>query len=452
MEIGKAEKIRDYLKCAAIIGIPVVLQNIVSSLVNTLDVFMLGQLGEVAITASSMSNQWFMLFCILTNGIASAAAIFISQYWGKKDVVSIHHFMGIHLCIAVGLSAFFMIFASLAPERVMRLYSLDDEVIKEGIRYLKIISVTYLLYAVNSTLGTALRSIGQTKAPMVSTVISLLCNVAGNYLFIFGNFGFPRMGVAGAAISTVIARIIELSVLMLYIAIKKPPILGPAVEFFKVPVYYWKKFFHYGGLVILGEVVYAVGNNLYNVIYKYTGTQAQASIQIIQTIQNLALLFCGGFGTAAAVMIGNLLGESRFEKALKCSKILTAAAVIVSVISSGIIWVMGPAFLILFKMEVGAQDNLLIMLRILSLSIPLRTIVYMVFCGILRSGGDNLYCFFANLFGVWVIGLPLAFMAAVVWGLPVYMVYFMAVMEEAGKLLICGPRVLKKKWLNNLTN
>lgn len=451
MEMINAETKTDYLKCAMMIGLPVVMQNMVSSLVNTLDVFMLGQLGEVAITASAMSNQWFLLYLILANGIAAASAMFISQFWGKKDHKHIHNYMGILFFGTTALALVFMAVSIVTPERVIRLYSLDEAVIAEGTRYIRIISISFLLYAINCTRATSLRSIGETRIPMLASVVSLLCNTAGNCLLIFGMAGFPRLGIQGAAISTVLARMVELAISLSYICIRKPAVYGPVREYIKIPREMLKRFFKYGSLVILGELVYAIGNNLYHVAYKYTGTEAQASLQIIMTLQGIALLFCGGFGTAASVMLGTMLGTGKFKKARECSKVLTVFAVLAGAAAGLLVAVCSPVLLAFFHIGEEAKENVRIMIMIMALTIPLRTAVYMVICGILRSGGDNVYCFLGNLLGVWFIGLPAVFLTAVVLGLPVYVVYTMAALEEAGKLMICGPRALKGKWLRNLT-
>lgn len=452
MEISKAKTTGSFLKCALSIGLPVVIQNMISSMINALDVFMLGKLGEVTITAASVSNQWFLLYCILANGIAAAAAIFIAQYWGKRDRERIHHYMGILFLLSCVLAFAFAGIAMKIPARVIRLYSMDPLVVEEGKDYLRIIGACFFLYACNSTCTTAMRSIGETKIPMFATVLSLLLNGIGNYLLIFGNMGFPQLGIIGAAVATVVSRFVELAVNLGYIIWKRPPVYGPVREFVSISRTETVHFFHYGGLVILGELVYAVGNNLYNIAYKYAGTQAQASLQIIQTLQGLALLFCGGIGAAASTMLGIMLGIGDFETAKRCSKVLTIFAITAGAVTGGVTIALSPVILQFFQIEETSRNYVEIMIRIMALTIPLRTAVYMVICGILRSGGDNLYCFWANLFGVWAIGLPLVFLSAVVWKLPVYIIYAMAAMEEVGKLLICGPRVLQGKWLKNLTS
>lgn len=452
MEINNAKTTEDFLKCALSIGLPVVIQNMISSMINALDVFMLGQLGEVTITAASIGNQWFLFYCILANGIAAAAAIFIAQYWGRRDYERIHHYMGLLFLLSAVPAFAFGGIAVAMPARVIRLYSMDPSVIAEGKGYLRIIGICFFLYACNSTCTTSLRCIGETRVPMFATVLSLLFNALGNYLLIFGNMGFWQLGIAGAAIATVLARSAELLVNLGYIIRVRPPVYGAVREFLNISKKETERFFHFGGLVILGELVYAVGNNLYNVAYKYAGTQAQASLQIIQTLQGFALLFCGGIGAAASAMLGSMLGIGAFDTAKRCSKVLTVFAIIAGAVTGAAIVMLTPVILRFFQIGETSRSYVETMIRIMAVTIPLRTAVYMVICGILRSGGDNVYCFWANLFGVWAVGLPLVFLASAVWKLPVTVIYTMAAMEEVGKMLICIPRVLQGKWLNNLTS
>lgn len=451
IQLDKMETTGDFLKCAVWIGLPVVLQNMISSLINLLDVFMLGQLGEVAITASSVSNQWYLLFMVLANGVASAAGMFISQFWGCHDVRRIHSYMGIMFLLSLLLAFVFGGLALINPWMIIRFYSMDENVIQEGGRYLQIISLTFWLYAVNLTCGTSLRSVGQTRIPMIASAISLCCNLFGNYILIFGKFGAPQLGITGAAYATVLARAMEAAMLLAYIFVKRPPVYASIREFISISKDQLFHFFTFGGMIILGEMVYAIGSNLYNIAYKYTGTQAQASLQIIVSIQELTLLFCGGFGTATSVILGMMLGKGDFTRAKRVSRIFTAAAILTGTVMGGVVLLLSPFILNVFQVSMQSKSHIRIMLFIMAAAIPLRTIVYMDICGILRSGGDNAYCFLANLIGVWCVGLPLVFLTAVVLKLPIYVVYLMAVMEEAGKLLICGPRVKKDKWLRNLT-
>ncbi len=442
---------REFVKQAASIGAPVIIQSVLSSMVNMLNVFMIGQLGEVAITSAAMGNQWFQLFMLLINGITAAGSIFIAQYWGRKDTRSIHQYMGILLYSTLALAIIFMSVSLIMPKTIIGFYSRDAAVIKEGSAYIQIISVTYIMCALNGTLVASLRSVGRTKLPMIATAFSLLISFIMNYSLILGKFGFPQLGVQGAAIAIVIARVVEISITAGYTFIKKPPILGKLKNYLIIESKVIRKYITYGSFVILGEVAYAIGNNLYNVAYKYTGTESQAALQIVSTFQSLSLVFCGGLGTAAAVMLGTLLGRNQFEEAKKCCKRLLILSVIISVAVSFILILFSSKLQGLFHISLTAQGYISIMIRILACAIPLRMLVFLIIVGILRSGGDSVYCFFANLIGVWCIGIPLVFMAVMYFKWPIYIVYIMATAEELGKFLICFPRVIKYKWIQNLT-
>ncbi len=433
------------------IGAPVIVQSTLSSMVNMLDIFMLGQLGETAITAVSIGNQWFVLFSLLINGINAAGSIFISQYWGKREEKSIRHYMGILIYGGALLAVVFTLSSLLAPDVIMRLYSKDTIVIHEGIGYVRLIGLSYLMFAANSVMVAGLRSIGITKIPMLASMGSVLADVVLNYLLIFGNLGFPAMGVTGAAIAVIAARALEVFCVGMYVFLKKPPIYGRLREFLLIPREVVMKYFRYGALILLGEVAYAIGNNLFNIAYKYTGTQAQAALQIINSLQSLAMLFCGGFGTAAAVMLGTRLGRNCLEEAKRYCRWLLVFCLVVSCMISVLLILATPLFLQLFQVEAQVKHNLSIMIIILAFALPLRMEVFLCIVGILRSGGDSVFCFFANLFGVWGVGLPLVFLAAVYLELPVFMVYLMSTAQEAGKFVVCFQRVIRYKWLKNLT-
>lgn len=228
--------------------------------------------------------------------------------------------MGILLYSTLTLAFIFMSVSLIMPKTIIGFYSRDIAVIKEGSAYIQIISVTYIMCALNGTLVASLRSVGRTKLPMIATAVSLLISFIMNYSLILGKFGFPQLGVQGAAIAIVIARVVEFSITAGYTFIKKPPVLGNIKNYLIIESKVIRKYITYGSFVILGEVAYAIGNNLYNVAYKYTGTESQAALQIISTFQSLSLVFCGGLGTAAAVMLGTLLGRNQFAEAKKCCK------------------------------------------------------------------------------------------------------------------------------------
>jgi putative MATE family efflux protein len=440
-----------FVKEVTMIGAPVIVQSFFSSMVNMLDVFMIGHLGETAITAVSIGNQWFVLFSLLINGINAAGSMFISQYWGKREKKSIHQYMGILIYGGVILSLLFLFSSLFAPSFIMNLYSKDPLVISEGIGYIRITGLSYLIFAITGVMVTGLRGIGITKIPMLTSMCSVVVDGILNYILIFGNFGAPAYGVKGAAIAIVAARAVEVICVSIYIILKKPYVYGRLKEFLHIPGYVVSKYFRYGALILLGEVAFAIGNNLFNIAYKYTGTQSQAALQIVNSLQSLAMLFCGGFGTAAAVLLGTMLGRNCLDKAKRYCKWLLVFCLVISCTISFILMILAPLILQFFHIDKGLKHSLYIMVIILAAALPLRMEVFLCIVGILRSGGDSVFCFFANIFGVWCIGLPLVFITAVYLKLPVYVVYLMSTAQEVGKFVICFQRVIRYKWLRNLT-
>lgn len=433
------------------IGAPVVVQSILGSLVNMLDVMMIGQLGEIAITASSVSNQWFMLFALLSNALCAAGGMFISQHWGKKELKNIHHFMGILFYGVLLLGVIFSITAITIPGTILTLYSKDALVIAEGSVYLRILGVSFLINAVSMVFITGLRSIGDTRIAMMASAASVITNGILNYILIFGTVITPAYGIRGAAIATVIARVVEFVIVMAYVFKRKPPVYGSLKAYFSIPAATWKKYFKVGFWVIFAEVLYAIGTTMYSIAYKYTGTEGQAALQIVNTYQNLALIMCGGFGTAASVMIGIRLGRNEFEEAKQCCNKLLVLGVIVSVSIAMIVILISPLLLGIFNVSDTVNGYLKTMIIIMAFSVPFNLMNYLCIVGVLRSGGDSTFCFIANMFGVWCVGIPLVWLTAVYLKMPVYIVYIMANMEQVGKLFVAFPRVIKYQWMNNLT-
>lgn len=440
-----------FYKQVLVLGLPVVLQNLIQALVNMLDVFMIGQLKEAAITAVSMGTGWINMVFFLFNGITATGSIFIAQYWGKKDVKSIHSYMGIMMLCNLVSSVLYSLFTVLKADWIITFYSKDPKVIEIGAQYLRIMSVTCILIALINVCAVALTSTEQTVVPMVATVLSLLINAGLNYLLIFGKFGFPELGVEGAAYATVIALSIETIFIYGIVIIKKYPIYGHIREYFDINMEKVKKYFKYGAFLILGEVMFSVGNNVYNVAYKYTGTNGQAALQIINTLQQLSMVLSLGLGTAAGIMLGKLLGENKIELVKLYSKRFMILIPAVAGAVGLIVYAFSPIILGVFNISGETLGYAKAMMIMFALTMPLKAENYALIAGIMRSGADSWYCFLGNFVGVWIVGIPMVFLGAVGLGLSVPWVYLMANANEVGKLVVALPRTLTYKWIKNVT-
>lgn len=443
--------IREFIKGIFLIGLPIMIQTLVNSLVNMVDVFMVGQLGEVSITASSLGNSWFFMYALLIGGITAAGSIFIAQYWGAKETAEIHKYMGI---MFVGTGMLMLIFGLLSicgSGFVIRLYSKDPAVIDCGSRYIRIIGFSYFLFPITNVFVTALKSTENARIPMVGTLLSLFCNLTLNYILIFGHFGAPKLGVTGAAIATLIARIIEFLFIAGYVFIRRPAIAAGFKAYFSFSKIQIVEYIRYGFFIILGECIYAVGTAVYNVAYKYTGTESQAALQIVNSLSNLAMVTAIGIGQSAGVVVGKQLGKNEIDKSKRFCNLYLLFSGFFSLLMALMVVLVEPLFVECFQIGTQAKEYVMKMTWVLALTLPFKGINFTIVTGILRSGGDSNYCFLANFIGTWVVGIPLAFLGAALLHLPVYYVYLLIGADEVSKFIICLPRALHYRWAHNLS-
>lgn len=443
--------IREWRKDIFLIGLPVMVQTLVNSLVNMADVFMVGQLGEVAITASSLGNSWFFMYALLLGGVTAAGSIFIAQYWGAGQTDEIHKYMGI---MFAGSGILMLLFGSLSvfgSDFVIRLYSKDPAVIACGSEYISVIGYSYFLFPITNVFVTALRSTENTRIPMIGTLLSLFLNLLLNYMLIFGHFGMPELGVTGAAAATLTARIAELLFITGYVFGRNNAIAATFRTYFSFRIKHLKEYIRYGFFVILGECIYAIGTSVYQAAYKYTGTEAQAALQIVNSLNNLAMVAAIGIGQSASVVIGKQLGRNELDKAKRFCNIYLLFSMLFSVMMAVLVVLVEPLYVSIFQIGDGAKEYVLKMVWVLAFTLPFRGVNFTIVTGILRSGGDSNYCFLANFTGTWLVGIPLAFLGAAVLRLPVHYVYLMIGADEVSKLILCLPRALRGCWIRNLS-
>lgn len=435
-----------FIKNLTILAIPIILQEILNASVNMIDTLMIGKLGIHEVTAVGLANQVFFLFTLLCFGITSGSSIFTGQFYGKEDYNSVHKVMGI--CFVATTTAAF-IFAGGAffiPRTIMSIYTNDEAVIELGVKYLRVIAVSYFLTAITVSFNAALRSTRQTKIPMFTTMIALVCNAGLNYVFIF----IFDMSVAGAAIATVIARMLEISAQFLIIFKLKLPVAGAFKSYFSSDRAFIKTFFATTVPVILNEFFWALGTSIYHIIYKYAGTEGQGAIQIAANIQNIFMVIGMAVGTSCGIMIANFLGAGEIEKAIKYSRKCLALAVVFSACMSGFLLIFSPFVVNFFEVSDVVKENVRNIIFVIAFGMPLKTFNYTTIVGILRSGGDTLFCLILDGGAVWFVGIPLGFLAAAVLHFPIHMILLFVYGEEIAKLFFAGWRTFTNKWARSL--
>jgi putative MATE family efflux protein len=441
-----------FFKSMLKLAIPIVAQNLILSSLNLVDNIIIGGLGEQAIASVGLANQYFFLLNLLLFGITSGSSIFIAQYWGNKDIVNIKKVLGICL-ITGGIAAFiFTLGALLLPEQILSIFSRDTAVIIEGSKYLRIICWSYIITSVTFAYSFTLRSTGQVKIPMVVSVIALAVNTVLNYMLVYGLAGFPKLGTDGSAIATLIARTVEMLLMLFAVYRNKNIIAAKFTEMFHLSTAFIKNFFKVTIPVILNESIWSLGVTLYAVVYARMGTAVIASTNISSTVERITWVIFMGLGNACAIMIGNKIGEGNEKEAFLYAKRFI---------------ILGPSFAIIAGVMVALNSHYILLaynisplvyeyasknLIVFSIFLWAKVFNFTSIVGILRSGGDTKFCLFLDAAGVWLVGVPLAFLGGLVWHLPVYYVYALVFMEEIFKFIFGLPRILSKKWINNLTD
>ncbi len=443
---------KTFFRAMLALALPVAFQQLITAGLNMIDVLMVGQLGEASVAALGLANQIFFLLILFLFGTTSGMAIFTAQFWGKGDIENIRKVMGICLMLAISVAALFSLAATLIPERLMSFYTEDPEVIELGSQYLRIVGLSYVLMAISVSYISVLRSITQVTLAMVAAISALALKTGVGYILIFGHFGLPALGVRGAAIGTAIGWAFECVLLLILVYARKTPLAANPLTFFRFDRSFLFNVLKTSMPAAINEVIWSFGITTYNAVYARIGTDAIAAININATIEELVFVLFIGLGNACSVMVGNKIGERDKETAFEYSRRFTILAVTLSMIGGIVVIFIRGNVASLYQLSPSAENSLLNIMLVYSLSIWLRVFNFMLFIGALRAGGDTRYAMFTELFSIWMIGVPAALIGGFVLHLPVYFVYAMVLLEEAAKAIIIFRRYISRKWINDLVN
>ena len=441
-----------FLKTMLAIALPIALQNLITSSVNMVDTLMISSLGQTSIAAVGLANQFFFFYILIVFGINSGSSIFIAQYWGKEDVTSIRKVLGLALSLSGVVGAVFTVSALLFPQFIMGILIDEPEVIRLGSDYLRIVALSYIPTALAFAFSVALRTTGKPQIPMKISAISFITNTVFNYILIFGKLGIPAMGVEGAAWGTVIARFVEIGVVLYAIYCKDGVLAASIKELFGWNKEFFNKYIKTTYPVILAEGAWSLGQVMYSIAYAKLGEEATAAVQITNTIQNVFFVLVRGLANACTVMIGSKIGSGDEEGAYEYAKNFMMLSVLLGLIL-GTIQALTPRLtLMLFSgLDPGlynASKNLLI---VMGLTFVIKVLGATGIVGVLRGGGDTTFAMILDAGTVWVIGVPAAFIGALMLDIPVYLIYAMITIEELIKAILIIPRVISKKWIKNIT-
>lgn len=439
-----------FLKKAVRIALPVAMQGMLNTIVNLVDTMMIGALGATAIAAVGLANKVFFVFTLLVFGIVSGSGVLAAQYWGNGDIKNIKKVVGLALTLAVAASIAFLVPAVVCPEAVMQIFTASEDAIQVGAGYLTIVALSYPATAVSNTFVAMLRATGRVKAPVVISSCTIFINIFFNYTFIYGNFGAPAMGAAGAALATLMARLAEALSIILVVYLGKAPVAARFKEMFGYSREFLVQFFSTTSPVIANEFIWGLGTTLYSLAYGRMGNDAVAAITIATTIQDIVTVLFQGLSAATAVIMGNEMGAGKLKRAERYAKNFLILQFIVTILGALFCVAIRWQIIGVYNITPEIAESVSRCIIVFALFMPFKMFNYVMVVGILRSGGDTKMCLLLDCSGVWMIGVPMAFLGGLFFGFPIHIVYAMVMLEEVYKAVFGYWRYRQKKWLRNL--
>lgn len=442
---------KEFLKSAALLVVPVAMQNLITTAINSLDVIMLGRVNEIVLAGASLGNQVYFNMSLFLFGITSGAAVLIAQYWGKKDLDSIKAIFGLGMKLGIAVSSLFALAAFFLPELLMRIFTDDTEIIRQGEIYLRIVCFSYPFTAVNMIYLNTMRSMEKVKIATLAYSVSFFVNLIANGVLIFGLLGFPALGTAGAAWGTVIARFSE-SLVILFYDRKINRTLKFSIKFLvSKNGLLTRDFWKYALPVIINELSWGTGISMITGILGRLGSSVVAANAVAQVARQLSMIIGFGVAAAAAIEIGKKIGEGNREGAKDLGRRYAVLSVITGFIGAAVILIALPVMLKFLVLTPDAAKYLKMMMLVMSYFVIGQSINSCFVVGIFRAGGDTRFGLFFDLTFMWGIAILGGWIAAFVFHAPVTVVYMILLSDEVLKMPVAYGRYKSYKWLKNVT-
>lgn len=443
---GNASFSRNLLRLA----VPIVLQNLVTTAVSSADVIMLGFVSQDALAAGSLASQIMFILNLVYSGISSGVIMLAAQYWGKQDTLTIERIMGIGMRISILISTVFFILAFFFPALLMRIFTNDMQLVSTGIPYLKIVSFSYLFMSISQVYLCTMRTIERVIFATAANASALLLNILLNAVFIFGLLGAPKMGIAGVALATTIARGIEFVICMLD-ALKFKTIRFRPSTIFERHKLLFADFMKYSLPAFGNEVSWGLAFSMYSVIMGHLGSDIVAANAVVVVARNLGTVACFGIANAGAILLGKSIGAGRMETVKADASKFCKITFISGMIGGIFIFLLRPLFMNMADLTATAQEYLNIMLFINMYYVLGQAMNTAVICGVFRSGGDSKWGFICDTIDMWGYAVPIGFFTAFVLKLPPMWVYFIICTDEFVKIPFVYKHYKSYKWLKNIT-
>lgn len=437
------------------LALPIILQNALGTSLNLIDSLMIGQISadsSAELVGVGFANQIFFAISLFMTGFTCAAQVFSAQYYGSGDSAAVKKSLGLGLLCTGGFSLLVQILGCLLPEQSIMLFSNDPEVIRLGGEYMRIVSWSYFATGLTFVYSAVLRSVRRVRLPMVVAVVGVAVNTVLNWVLIYGKLGFPALGVKGAAIATVIARVLQVVIIIFCVYFPKGELSASFKELFGFSKAFAASYMKCTLPVVLNEGLWGVGTSIYTIYYGHISTVAAAATQVAANLERFAWIIIASIGTVTSIILGNALGDAEdFQNvrfyAKELQKTIMRWAFGLAAVVAALAWV----FPLLFNLDAEAMALSTPLILILAALIPIKSANFNRVIGILRSGGDTAFTCILESLLIWGVSVPLGFIFYKWLQLPIIPVFIIVHIDEVIKMPILAWRCKKEKWIKNLT-
>jgi len=448
--------LRDYLgtkdlyKRMARIAIPVSLQSLITVGINLMDSIMLSGMGDAQLSASSLASQFINLFMICCMGIGMGASVLTSRYWGMQDLHSLKKAVTIMLRLVLSFASVFTLATLLIPGLIMRMYSPDAAIIHYGVIYLRWLIPTYFCMGLSLTCTIVLRSVGQVRIPLYTSIAAFFVNVFFNWVFIFGKLGAPRMEIAGAALGTLIARLFELVAICGFFFFADKRMTYRLKDIFMKCGDMLREYIRISIPVLISDSLLALGNNAVSMVMGHIGQAFVAANSVTMVTQQLSSVLTTGVSNASGILTGHTMGEGDFDKAQKQGYAFLFMSFVIGCFAAFIILILRGPIINFYKVSPEAKAIAWELMDAILIIVIFQSMSSILTKGVLRAGGDTKFLMAGDILFLWVASIPLGYLAGLVFHWPAFWIYTFLKIDQIIKCIWCFFRLKSGKWMKKI--
>ena len=439
-----------YKKLSGIVA-PIALQYLMASLVTASDAFMLGFLDQDSLSASSLAGQIAFVFSLFYGAFVFGLTVLAAQYWGKGDKNTAGEVLAITMRYSLLVGFVFTLGTAVFPEQIMRFFTADQELISAGGTYLRTVSLSYLLTGFTQAYFGMMKVCDRAKLSSFIGSLSVVLNIILNAFLIFGIAFFPKMGISGAALATVLARVFETVMVIIAVIRKHCPPLNIRLMLHSGDKELHRDYWKYTVPLLINQLGWGGGVTMYSVIMGHLGTDAVAANSIASIVRSMIASLCWGIASGVGIILGGMLGRNELEKAKKAGGSFVRFSILIGAASGVVILAITPFILHIIHLEPQAQIYLKYMMLMAAYYIIGNSLNSTIISGIFPSGGDTKFGMWCDVITLWCVVVPMGFIGAFVLKLPVLAVAFILTLDEFVKIPAVYKHYMKYKWVKNIT-